>query len=137
MSKIIGLDVGDKRVGVALSDPGQKFAHGVATFVRQNGKAEKEILNLIEQHKVELLVVGLPLNEGGEKTEQCCKIERFCLRLQKRAQVKVVYQDEHLTTVSSQELLAEGKIARNKSKQLGTLDRVAAALILQEYLDSR
>jgi putative Holliday junction resolvase len=132
MERILGLDVGDKRVGVALSDPSGRYTSSLPTLLRAGGKAEDEILRLIELHGVKIVVVGLPLGAGGEKNEQCLKIENFCRRLLKRALVAVVYVDEHLTSEEAKERLqAMGR--RDFSK--GDVDAMSASLILQSYLD--
>ncbi|MCB9030436.1 MAG: Holliday junction resolvase RuvX [Deltaproteobacteria bacterium] len=136
MSIVLGIDVGDVRVGLALSDEQRKVATPYKTVQKSQGNAEKEILTLIEQRGIDTLVVGLPLNAKGEKTEQCQKVEAFCLRLQKRASITIHFVDEHLTSEAAKERLGLSGAKAQAAHKKGLIDSVAASIILQEYLDS-
>lgn len=134
MPRILGLDVGDKRVGIALSDPSGSFATPHTTLQRAGGAAEEGILSLVKEHGVEILVVGLPLGAGGERNPQCEKVERFCRRLTKRAAIKIVFVDEHLSSEEARDRLrASGRSSFDKEE----IDAAAAALILQAHLDAK
>jgi len=137
MSAYIGLDVGNKMVGVALCDLHGKFATPHATYPRAGGKAERELLKLISERRISTLVVGLPLTEGGERTEQCGRIEQFCNRVQKRSTVGVVYIDEHLTTFEAEEQLRLAGLNHRNNKKNGVIDQLSATIILQDYLNSK
>lgn len=136
MKHYLGIDYGTKRVGVAISS-GSSGATPLATFATESGVAEKELLKLITEREITTLVVGLPLNEQGERTEQCDKIERFCRRITRRIKIELIYVDEHLTTVEAAERLKSRGINPAKKGNEGLLDQTAATIILQEYLDSK
>ena len=133
MSRIIALDVGDKRVGVALSDEGLTLSSPLQTFERANGNAEKEILNLIKSHNIQTVVVGIPLSDNGEENAQCEKVKTFSRRLEKRAKINMVYLDEYGSSVEAERRL---KLARGRVIEKSLIDAASAAIILQEYLHS-
>ncbi len=133
---ILGLDVGDKRVGLALSDEKEKFSYPQGTLLRAGGKAEKEILRLIEDKQIKTLVVGMPLGEHHESNEQCKKIESFARRISKRSQVKLKFVDEYGTSEEAMELLRNRGMREKKMKEKGVIDALSASIILQTYIDS-
>jgi putative holliday junction resolvase len=137
MSKVLGLDVGDVRVGIAIGETTTGIASPFKTVVRANGKAEREILNLIDEQGITTLVVGLPLGALGQRTIQCEKVERFSGRLKKRRSIELVYEDEHLTSVEAEQHLrnAGRRSWRRSARQKGMLDAMAASIILQQFLD--
>lgn len=132
---IIGIDVGDKYVGVAMSDLSCSLASPVGTFTRAKGEAEQKLIRLLADHKVELLISGLPLAANGKKNEQCLKVENFCRRLQKRIEVRIEYVDEYASTCEAEDLLRTTKRGRKSLKHSGKLDAASATVILQSYLD--
>jgi putative holliday junction resolvase len=136
MAKLLGLDIGDVRVGVALADSRVGIAEPHETLDRGKRNAEKEILSLITNHNIEIVVAGLPLDAEGNKTAQCEKVENFCKRLLRRASFTLHYVDEHLTTVEAeQQLISSGRAAAKRARHKGVLDAVSASIILQTYLD--
>ena len=131
----MGLDVGDKRVGIALSDGMQCIATPHSVYVRVGyGPDVKHIAKLYAENAAVLVVCGLPKNMDGSVGFQAEKVMAFADRL-KEAGLPVVFQDERLSTVSAHQALIEGGMRRDERK--GTVDKVAAAVILQSYLDSR
>lgn len=122
----LALDVGSKFIGTARSDGLGICATPGETLKRENGIAEKIILDLIQQDKVGALVVGMPYNEDGSLNDQCRKVQAFVRRLVRRCKVEVFYQDEYLSTHEAKEL--------RSSKEI---DSLAAALILQSFLNMR
>lgn len=129
----IGLDIGRVRVGVAVSDPSARMALPSETLERAGGKAEKRVLELIIEHGADELVVGLPLGDTGQVTEQCEDIERFCHRIARRSPVKIVMVDEYASSADAEELTAA--YGRRREGKKGMIDAVAASIILQAYLD--
>ena len=110
---ILSLDVGDRRVGTALSDNDEKFAYPHEGYERAGGRAEKEILHLIKDRQISVVVVGLPLGEHDERNEQCLKVEQFSRRIAKRAAVKLIFVDEYGSTEEAKErLLLSGRDER-------------------------
>lgn len=133
---LLALDVGDKRVGIAMAAEGSFMATPHSTLLRAGGKAERAILDLIAQHKVQHLVVGLPLSDSGEKNEQCLKVESFCRRLQKRVEIQIHFVDEYSSSYEAEEQLRRSGKSGKRLKKEGLLDAASAAIILQTYLDA-
>lgn len=129
----LGLDIGDARIGVALSDPEGVLASPFSVVGRkEDSLAIKTIIDIINQKKVGQIVVGLPLSMDRSLGWQVDKVKSFVRRLSRYTRVPVDYRDERLTTVMAQRLrrLSGGKKGRGTSD-----DAQAAALILQSYLD--
>lgn len=136
--RIMALDVGDVRIGIALSDPLKITAQGLETLTRTNNKKDYQyIWQLIEDKEVSELVVGLPKNMNGTIGPQGEKVKTFVEELlkYKDADLKVIYVDERLTTVTAEKTLIAGDVSRKKRKQV--VDKLAATIILQSYLDSK
>lgn len=132
----MGLDVGDKRIGIALSDEGAVIASPRETLERSgNRKDIRYMLELARREEVSEIVVGMPFSLDGSLGPQAHKVERFVEALKAETDIRITTWDERLTTVSAERALLEGNVSRAKRKK--TIDRVAAALILQGYLDSR
>ena len=133
--RVLALDVGDRRIGIALSDEMQWIAtpHSVYTRVGY-GPDVKHIQALYAQNHCCLVVCGLPRNMDGTVGFQAEKVMALADRL-KEAGLPVEYQDERLSTVSAHQALIEGGMRRDERK--GTVDKVAAAVILQAWLDTR
>ena len=137
----LGLDVGDRTVGISLSDPLGITAQGITTLERVGiRKDTSKILQMIEENDVGEVVVGLPLSMNGSESEQTKKVREFAAMLTNKLvstghkDVKVVWQDERLTTVQAEKILIEGDVRRKDRKKV--IDKQAAVLILQTYLDS-
>ncbi|MTI70811.1 MAG: Holliday junction resolvase RuvX [Firmicutes bacterium] len=134
MDRMMGLDVGDKTIGIAVSDPLGLTAQGVTTIRRKAIKSDiKKLESLIDEYNVKLLVVGLPKNMNNTLGPQGEKVKKFIKRFKKRNDIKVVYQDERLSSVSAERTLINGNMSRQKRK--GLIDKVAATYILQTYLE--
>ena len=136
--RIMALDVGDVRIGIALSDPLKITAQALETLTRTNNKKDYQyIWQLIEDKEVSELVVGLPKNMNGTIGPQGEKVKTFVEELlkYKDADLKVIYVDERLTTVTAEKTLIAGDVSRKKRKQV--VDKLAATVILQSYLDSK
>ncbi len=138
MEKIsaLGLDVGSKRIGVAGCDGLGLMATGLTTIERTSFDRDvQQLREWVEHREVQLLVVGLPYATDGTLGLQARQIQKFAKRLAKALQLPVEYIDERLTSVEAEELIkAENRLlSRNK----GLIDRKAAAIILQQWLDNR
>lgn len=134
--RIMGLDVGDKRIGVAVSDQMAMTSQGIQTILRTEKKDEfAKIIQLIKDWEIEKIVVGLPRNMNGTYGPQAQKVKDFITELTDQYSLDVVYWDERLTTVAAQKTLLEGNVSRKKRKQV--VDKLAAVMILQGFLDSR
>ena len=133
--RILALDVGDRRIGIALSDETQLIATPHSVYTRVGwGPDVKHIQKLYNDNKAVLVVCGLPRNMDGSVGFQAEKVQSFAEQLIK-AGLPVIFQDERLSTVSAHQALIEGGMRRDDRK--GTVDKVAAAVILQAYLDAQ
>ena len=129
----MALDFGTVRIGVALSDPTQFLATPLTT-VKNDSKAVAAILNLIRENDVKKLVVGYPVNLKGEVAASAQKVDAFIGKLAK-AGIDIIRWDERFSTSTAIELLHQAGIKPHRDK--GKIDRSAAAVILQDYLDAR
>jgi putative Holliday junction resolvase len=133
--RVLGLDVGEKRIGAALSDPVGIIASPLTVIERKSEDgALGEITALAREHEVGRIVVGLPLSLDGSPGPQARSVQSFIELLEGRTGLPVVTWDERLSTVAAGRALAEAGVKREKRKE--RIDAVAAALILQGYLDS-
>ena len=134
--RIMGLDLGDRRIGVAVSDELGWTAQGVGVVERhRDGRELEEIERLVREREVSEIVVGLPRNMDGSigpRGEICIA---FAEMLRGRLQLPVHLWDERLTTVAAERTLLEADVSRRKRRQV--VDKLAATLILQHYLDSK
>jgi len=134
------LDVGERRVGIAISDPTGTVARPLQALLR--GSREEDfaaIAALVAEHDVELIVVGQPLSLDGTEGPQARRVARYAEALAARLPVRLVSWDERFTTVEAEEILRQSRKRRERrrARTAGEVDAVAAAVILQSYLDSR
>jgi len=136
MSRILGLDIGDKFIGVAISDPSGSVAQGLETFQRKGLEEDvAHLSSLVQQHKVSLLVIGLPRRLDGSLGIQGEKVLLLIRRLKEDIGCPVLTWDERLTTRWAEKTLLEADLSRKKRKRV--INKMAAQLILQGYLDYR
>jgi putative Holliday junction resolvase len=134
--RILGLDVGSKTIGVAVSDELSLTAQGLTTLKRKVLKQDiKQLLKVIEENGVEKVVVGLPKNMNGSLGPSAEMVISLIGELKKFIDLPVVTWDERLSTVAAQRVLLEADMSRKKRKRV--VDKVAAIIILQGYLDSQ
>lgn len=132
----LGLDVGRKRIGVAGCDGTGLLATGLTTIERRSFQQDVEqIQHWVNQRQVQILVIGLPYNMDGSLGFQAKQVQKFANRLSQTLQLPVEYVDERLTSVQAEELLQAENRAPSRHKAL--IDRKAAAIILQQWLDDR
>ena len=130
----LGLDIGDKRIGVARSDPLGILASPLTIIERRDEKQDIEtILDIIAQNQIKKVIIGLPRSMDGSMGIQAEKVKDFFQKLCSHTDASVEFRDERLTTVSAKRLMQAASTKKNKRK--GKDDAVAAALILQGYLD--
>ena len=137
--RIMGLDFGSKTTGVAVSDPLGLTAQGLETIVRKDENKLRQtcarIEELIEEYHIEAIVLGYPKNMNNTSGERAEKTESFKEMLERRTGKPVILWDERLTTIAAERMLMESGVRRENRKAV--IDKVAAALILQGYLDSQ
>lgn len=132
--KTMALDLGERRIGIALSDLMGIIASGLETYERKNVELDcKYISDLISKHNVKEIVVGLPKNMDGTSGDRVNKTYEFCEVLKKYTNEKIVFYDERLTTVAAEKLLIKADVSRQKRKTV--IDKLAATIILQDYLN--
>ncbi|MFL0247090.1 Holliday junction resolvase RuvX [Candidatus Clostridium stratigraminis] len=133
--RILGLDLGEKTIGVAISDPLGFTAQGVKTILRKNKNVDLEEINSIcKEYSVDTIVVGLPKNMNGTIGPQGEKATNFGKLIEEASGVPVVMWDERLTTVAATRAMLEADLSRAKRKKI--VDKIASTYILQGYLDS-
>lgn len=131
--RYLGLDIGDRWIGVALSDPSAKLASPLTILKRSDDIADIEaIISITEQHDVGLVIVGLPRMLNGSLGIQAQKVEAFTRQLHDRIDIPVEFRDERLTTVSAHRLMRASGTKKSRRKRD---DAIAAAVILQAFLD--
>lgn len=133
--RILGLDYGTKRIGVALCDELGLTGQGLTTIVWKN---RNQVLNalevLVRNHGVEKIVIGYPVRLDGTEGIQCEKVNRFARLLEARLSLPVIKWDETLSTQTAEEILIQSRMRREKRKKI--VDKLAAGIILQDYLNS-
>ena len=139
--RAISSDVGDKTIGVALSDMLGITANGLMTIDRIGIRKDADkVLNLVKEHGCDTIVIGLPLNLDGSDSVQTQKVRDFRKMLENKMMstgikdIRVVFQDERFTTKIAENVLIEADVSRKKRRQV--IDKQAAVIILQSFLDS-
>jgi putative Holliday junction resolvase len=137
MGRVMALDVGNVRIGIAVSDLMGIIANPLETYTRKGNLTvdAQYIADLAKQKEVSLFVSGLPLSLSGGENEQTLKTREFIDELQEHTDIPVKYLDERFTTLSAERVLIQGNVRRENRKKV--IDKVAATIILQNYLDSK
>ncbi|MCI8336827.1 MAG: Holliday junction resolvase RuvX [Peptococcaceae bacterium] len=133
--RIMGLDIGERTIGVAVSDPMGWTAQGVTTIRRKSLAYDlSELKKIIQEYEVEQIVVGWPLNMNGTAGPSAERVELLSAEIIKETGLGIIKWDERLSTVAATRTLLEGDVSRAKRKEV--IDKMAAVFILQGYLDS-
>lgn len=134
--RIMALDYGEVRIGIAFSDLLLTIASPYETYKRKGEEIDLEFFkNLAKEKEVSKIVIGLPMNMDGTEGERAFKTREFGKKLKAMCELEVEYVDERLTSVEAEEMLIQSGMRREKRKQV--IDKVAAALILESYLNRR
>lgn len=138
MARYLGIDYGERRIGLALSDPTGVIASPLITLQRRQGKRPPyaELERLVRQYEVEGLVVGLPLDLSGEETPWTTEVREFGDKLAGRTALPVSYFDERMTSVMAERAIRSMGLPRNKREQKERVDTAAASILLQNFLES-
>ena len=133
--RCLSLDIGDKTIGIAVSDPLGLTAQGIKTIRRTSNKNDiAELGDLISTYEVDTLVIGLPKNMNGTEGERCELVRKFASKVQAvYPDVKQIFWDERLSTVAAEKSLIAADVSRKKRRRV--IDKMAAVYILQGYLD--
>ena len=132
--RYLAIDFGQKRIGLALTDPLKIIAYPFKTIIN-NSKAVNEILSLIKQNNVGRVIIGYPLKENGSKYEFTFKVEKFCKEIQSKINIDIFLRDERYTSQIALSNVLESESKKSKRRDKGLIDKNAACIILQEYLE--
>ena len=133
--RVMALDYGDVRIGIALSDITRFLASGYENYTRVNLETDcKHIAEIISNNNVKIVVLGLPLNMDGSAGVRVEKTKEFAEELKKYTTASIDFLDERLTSVSAEKILISADVSRKKRKEV--LDKLSATIILQDYLDT-
>jgi putative holliday junction resolvase len=134
--RILGLDIGSKRIGIAISDELGFTAQGLETLDSKGSENDvNNIVKIVEKYGVTEIVVGMPYNMNGTEGPQVKKVREFMERMGQRMEVPLREWDERLSTAGAERILLEADLSRAKRRKV--IDKLAAVLILQGYLDNR
>jgi putative holliday junction resolvase len=139
LGRILAVDYGERRIGVAMSDPSATIAQPLPTLIRRAGKRPpvSKILEIITSHEIEAVVVGLPLALSGEDTDWTRDVREFAQTLRTRSGVTVDLFDERMTSVQAERSVRELGLKKSQREQKERIDSAAAMILLQMYLDQR
>lgn len=133
--RVLALDVGERRIGVALSDPTRTLASPLTTIrAVPRSTALKRILTLVRDYEVTALVIGLPLTMNGDVGPQATLVQQFVDELRPLLDIPIFFIDERLTTVAAERMMIDLKIKPEQRR--ARIDEVAASIILQDFLDA-
>jgi putative Holliday junction resolvase len=136
LNRLLSIDYGLKRVGLALTDPLFTFAYPFKT-IENNSRMWEEILKVIKEKNVIKIILGNPFNEDGTPSKFSGVIEEFKKKLELKTKLEVILVDERYSSMIAKEKVLESVPKKSKRRDKGILDQNSAAVILQEYLDSR
>ncbi|MBW1971708.1 MAG: Holliday junction resolvase RuvX [Deltaproteobacteria bacterium] len=132
--RILGLDVGDKTIGIAISDPLFMTAQGISTVYRKSMREDIEALeDIIKKYNISLIICGFPKRVDGSIGEQAIKVKDFSSEIEAYFKIPVILWDERFSTSSATRTLLEADLSRRKRKKV--INKLAAVIILQNYLD--
>jgi putative Holliday junction resolvase len=133
--RILGLDVGSKTIGVAVSDPTGIIAQGVKTIDRGNRDWREQLEKIAQEYEIKRIVIGLPIHMNGSEGKEVASVRKFGDFVGEKITVPIIYWDERLSTVAAERTLLEADLSREKRKKV--IDKMAAVFILQGYLDAQ
>ena len=133
--RLLGIDFGAKRVGIAITDPLRIFAYALVTITNDNN-FWKVFNQLLVDYEIETIVLGYPLKESGKRSSSTELIEKFKEILENNTNIPIVLSDERYSSVIAKQQILESVKSKKKRQDKGLVDKNAAAIILQEYLDS-
>ena len=134
-NRLLGIDYGEKRVGIAITDPLMMFASPLKTIIRDNN-FWNNILDLFNQFNIEKVILGYPLKENGEESSSTQLVKKFREQLEEKITVPIELFDERYSSEIAKQRIIESVSSKKKRRDKSLLDKNAAAIILQDYLDS-
>jgi putative holliday junction resolvase len=136
MERIMAIDFGERRIGLALSDPTLLFAYPYETVLNDD-KLWGKLKGIIEEKEVKKILLGYPLKFDNSRTHATAGVEKFKAEIEKRFKLEVELWDERFTSEMAKESILQTVTKKSKRREKGLVDRTAAAIILQEYLDEK
>lgn len=137
MSRVLGIDYGERRVGIAISDPTATIAQPLTVLTRRAGKRPpvQAVADIVAEHDVAHIVVGLPLTLAGDESEWTAEVREFGRKVAERTGVGVSFADERMTSVAAERAVRALGLRKREREQKQRIDAGAAVIILQSYLD--
>lgn len=135
MGRILSIDYGKKRTGLAVTDPLQIIANGLATV--PTAQLYDWLVTYTAKEQVELIVVGEPRQTNGEPSENLARVKEFVARWKKRQDIPVVFYDERFTSVLAHQAMLDGGLRKKARQNKALVDEISATIILQSYLESK
>lgn len=133
--RLLGLDYGTVRIGIAVSDPGQQFAGPLDNYTRRTEEEDiRHLKSTIKENRIAALVIGLPVHMSGDEGGMASGARRFGEWLREQLQIPVIYWDERFSSAIAEEHLIEAGLSKKKRK--ARLDKIAAQILLQSFLDA-
>ena len=135
---LLGIDYGERRIGLAISDPEQKIAFGVTTIDVKNNSLWKYLEEIIKEENIVKLIVGYPLRTDGKESDKAKKVDNFIIELENHFSLPVAREDEAFTSSVAKDIIknrATKKKHKNMRTQKEEIDKLAACILLQDYLD--
>jgi putative holliday junction resolvase len=136
LKRFLAIDYGVKRIGLALCDPLFTFAYPFKTILNAQN-LWKELNEVISEQAVSKIIMGLPMKENGEDTKISAEVLKFKTQLENKFKIEVILRDERYTSSIAQEFITKNVKKKSKRQEKGLVDRSAAAIILQDYLDEK
>lgn len=136
IKRLLGIDYGSKRIGIAVSDPLRIIAQGISVVINSS-KAIEQIKKIVQEYDPEKIIIGMPLNLKGEKGIKAEEVEKFIAELETKLNIEVVRFDERFTSKIAEQTLRDMNVKKKTRQAKGYIDSMAAALILQGYLDTQ
>jgi putative Holliday junction resolvase len=137
MARTLALDLGERRIGVAVSDPTGTVARPVTAIVRASRQKDLDVItHLVDEYQAELVIIGLPLSLDGTEGPQAQQTRRYAERLAEELNVPIEFWDERYSSVRAEEILKGKRGKRRRRQTRGDVDATAAAVFLQSYLDA-
>ncbi len=135
-NRLLGIDYGEKRVGIAITDPLMMFASPLKTIIRDNN-FWKNFLEIFSQYKIIKVILGYPLKENGEESTSTQLVKKFREQLEEKISVPIEFCDERYSSDIAKKRIIETVPSKKKRRDKSLLDKNAAAIILQDYLDTQ
>jgi len=135
ISRILAIDYGEKRIGLAISDPLQIISRPYLVLENQVGSILEDIVKIIQKENVGKIVLGLPVNLAGDDTRKTAEVKEFANKLSSVISIPLEFWDERYTTVEANKMIKEMKIDSQKARKI--VDKIAASIMLQDYLENQ